>query len=183
MSRTSLFAGATLALLLTAPAFAASNGKQIIAGMTAKWAPHVGSAARATARATVSASRRPTVLTMITTNASLIDTDNSGDVTTGDMAIAAGNLLNTKGQTVGTWDGTFSHTSEESSVMVLTLRFSNYTVTISGAPFVQGSKFRDQNGNRFPAAPIVGSVGPSRYKGAAAFGLDDEDNLVVLLPR
>ena len=182
MSRSALFTGAALALLLVVPGFAAPKGKQVVAGMAAKWAPRVGSAARVAARAHVSA-RRPTVLTMITTDSSLVDTDDSGDVTTGDMAIAAGNLLNERGQRVGTWDGTFSHTSEESSVLVLTLRFSNYTVTISGAPFTEGSNFRDQNGDRFPAAPIVGSVGTSRYKGAAGFGLDDEDNLIVLLPR
>jgi hypothetical protein len=120
---------------------------------------------------------------MITTDSSLVDTDNSGDVTTGDIAVAAGDLLNESGRRVGTWDGTFSHTSNESSALVLTLRFSSYTVTISGAPFPEGSNFRDSEGVRFPAAPIVGSVGSSRYKGAAAFGLDNEDNLVVLLPR
>lgn len=182
MTRSTLLTSAALALMLAAPGLAIPTKKQIVAGMAVKWAPRVGSAAKAAARSQVNA-RRPTVLTMITTDSSLVDTDDSGDVTTGDMAIAAGNLLNERGERVGTWDGTFSHTSDESSVLVLTLRFSSYTVTISGAPFIQGSPFRDQNGDRFPAAPIVGSVGSSRYKGAAGFGLDDADNLVVLLPR
>jgi hypothetical protein len=176
------------ALAVGVPALGVPTGNsQLITKAFRRSAPRIVTRGQASAvynMAAVSSRGRTSVVVLLVDKSSLVDTDNNGEVSTGDMAIASGRLVNTSGSQVGTWEGTFAHTSEDSSLLNLTLRFPRQgTLSINGAPFTDGSPFRDSTGSRFPAAPIVGSTGSVRYRGSAGFGLDQDDNLAVVLPR
>ncbi len=183
--RVALFSACAAAAGLLVSAAPAAPGKQELITRTLKrFSPRAITGGVSTAASTRRHRGRLTTVVLPTDVASLVDADGDGDVSTGDMVVASGPMLDTRGRQVGDWDGTFAHTSEASSMLNLTLRFPGVgTVTIAGAPYADGSPFLDADRNRFPAAPIVGTTGTVRYRGTAGFGVDAEDNLAVILPR
>lgn len=179
-----LAAGMVLPAVVAPAGAAPVRDRSVLARALRRWvAPFPDAARQPGAVRREGSSRRPEVLTLPVAEASLVDANGDGEISTGDMVLANGDVFDSARRRVGTWDATSAHTSDETSMVNLTLRFARFTVTISGAPLPQGSPYYDSSGRRFPAAPIVGSVGSSRYRGAAGFGIDSRDNLVVLLPR
>ena len=178
---------AATAILTGASALALPGGKDLVGRSIARWAPRLNTQTMRTAGVSsqaISSRARLAVFILPTSTSSLIDNDGDGQPGTGDMVIASGVTEDLSGQNVGVWEGTFSHTSDDTSMVHLTLRFPGRgCVTISGAPYADGSPIFDSQRKRFPAAPIVGYTGSARYRGSAGFGADQDNNLTVLLPR
>jgi hypothetical protein len=184
--RTLCIGAALLAAVgLAVPSLSAAPGKQELISRTLKRiSPRVITGGVSTASSTRKARSRLTTVVLFTDSASLVDADGDDDVGTGDMVIASGRVFNLNGRRVGFWDGTFSHTSDDSSMINLTLVFPDQgTVTIAGAPYADGSPYFDRRRARFPAAPVVGSSGSVRFRGLAGFGVDQDDNLALILSR
>jgi hypothetical protein len=107
---------------------------------------------------------------------SLIDMDDDGESSVGDMALVSGIMVDEYDRRVGYWDGTMAFTSEEGTMVNITMLYPRRgTVTINGAPAIDGVRAG------VPAIPVVGTTG--RIPGAKAdMGISydvDADLLIV----
>lgn len=123
--------------------------------------------------------RRPPTTYVLTTDLVAL-TDNDGDkgLSRGDMLLLNGSMGDSKGNVVGTWEGTLADTNEEDFFLNLTFRFvGKGTITAVGAEYPDGTS------SGYPVAPVVGSTGKLRFKGFVSLGADEQDNLVVTFIR
>jgi hypothetical protein len=126
-------------------------------------------------QASVSATRKRIVFGMAFDVVTLMDNDDDGEATVGDMALASGDLVDNRGKVVGTWDGTLAFTSEPGTMFNITCRFYRTgTATIVGAPYGDGISTRAAYAN------LVGITGDTgRLYGPVALGYDSDNDLLV----
>lgn len=122
--------------------------------------------------------RSPTSYVLATDFVALTDNDGDKGLSRGDVLILNGSMGDSKGNVVGTWEGTLTDTNEEDFFLNLTFRFAGKgTITAVGAEYADGTT------SGLPVAPVVGSTGKLRFKGYASLGADAQDNLIVTFIR
>lgn len=122
--------------------------------------------------------RQPNSYILATDLVALTDNDGDKGLSRGDVLILNGSMGDSKGNVVGTWEGTLADTNEEDFFLNLTFRFAGKgTITAVGAEYPDGTS------SGFPVAPVVGSTGKMRFKGFASLGADEQDNLIVTFIR
>ena len=159
----------SLGCLAAAPAQARPGRAQLVSALKRRLPSSVG-----TIRTLASRRTRQSTYQLPVEFIRLVDNDGDEDLSRGDQLVVHGNLADTRGNVIGTWEGTLTDSSPDTFLLNLTFRFVR-----RGTLVVNGAQYPDGGSEGVPVAPISGRTGKMRLHGIASLGSTESDDLTI----